>query len=44
MIEPGQVIPLHIAYAYNMADFGTALVCLQTLYVTHSMLHIDCYT
>jgi len=28
MIEPGQVIPLHIACAYNMADFGTALVCL----------------
>jgi len=41
LIESGQVIPLHVAYADNMIDFGTALVCL---YVTHSMLHIDCYT
>ena len=40
-MESGQVIPLHVAYADNLADFGTALVCL---YVTHSMLHIDCYT
>jgi len=50
MIEPGQVIPLHIACAYNMADFGTAPVCLQTLYtacctliVIHSMSHIVCH-
>ena len=41
VIESGQVIPLHIASVDSMADFGTALECL---YVTHSMLHIDCYT
>ena len=37
LIVSGQVIPLHIA----SADFETALVCL---YVTHSILHIDCFT
>ena len=41
LIESGRVIPLHVAYADNMADFGTVLVCL---YVTHSMLNIDYYT
>jgi len=41
LIEWGQVIPLHVVSADSMADFETALVCL---YVTHSMLHIDCYT
>ena len=41
LIELGQVILLHVAYADNMAEFGTALICL---YLTHSILHIDCYT
>ena len=41
LTESGQVIPLYIAHADDMKDFGTALLCL---YVTNSMLHIDCYT
>ena len=44
MIESGQVIPLHIASADNMADFGTALVCLQTfVVVNHHWLVLRVY-
>jgi len=35
----GQVIPLHIASANNMADFGTTLVCLWTFVVGNHPSH-----
>ena len=40
LIEWGQVIPLHVVSADNMADFETALVCLYV--VAHSLLYIAC--